>query len=232
MALLSKQAYKGFHEEQWPDLAQFDCAACHTALEVPSWKRVRDSRSSKLGQPRLPQWPRVFGQLGGRWLPKDEQLPDILTRLDESISRGGGFGEPKAIVLDSRNVVTHLDRAIATLQATKFTPADAIALLKLLSALDADDYDSARILVQAFQSIYAELEPKPSKQKEIDSALVELQNNLRLDLRGGENESLELPTGGRVTLEYLPRTLEARHNYDPSRFKQQLQKLSQLLEPM
>ena len=41
----------------WPELALFDCSACHHDLKSPSWRQARNSNPKLLGRPQMSVWP-------------------------------------------------------------------------------------------------------------------------------------------------------------------------------
>src|SRR5206468_8678012 len=57
MRLLADQASPGpKHGQSWPELAQFDCYACHHDLQTPSWRQER-GYTGKPGRPPVRSWP-------------------------------------------------------------------------------------------------------------------------------------------------------------------------------
>src|SRR5439155_23427773 len=63
MNLLAAQAEQGDKDKSWPELAQFDCYACHHDLKAKSWRQQRGYHG-KPGRPDMRPWPTTLVHLG------------------------------------------------------------------------------------------------------------------------------------------------------------------------
>src|SRR5262249_35164963 len=134
LELLACQATLAIPEKDpaviWPELAQFDCAACHHELSRPTW-RPKPPSAGEPGMPRAPRWPvelagLVLDGLGG-------ELPGSLRHPIKGIERtlnAQPFGRPQEIALAARQAVTWLDQRIPRLAAQKYDRTAARQLLQ------------------------------------------------------------------------------------------------------
>lgn len=58
---------------QWPELALFDCQACHHDLRSPSWRQQRDVQFAP-GRPTLPEWPFALVNVSLRQIAGDNDV--------------------------------------------------------------------------------------------------------------------------------------------------------------
>lgn len=47
-------------ENVWPELALYDCQACHHELQIPSWRQKIGSGDLRPGRPSMVHWPRML----------------------------------------------------------------------------------------------------------------------------------------------------------------------------
>ncbi|MDB5391451.1 MAG: hypothetical protein JWM11_7097 [Planctomycetaceae bacterium] len=153
---------------EWPELAAFDCQACHHELRSPSWRQERHPLSAP-GRPTLPEWPFALVNTGLRQIAgPDEKLKQTLVgefrkhraALYASIQKQP-FGEPMSTRDAIEKFLDWLKPTISKLEATQFDlPAATRARLELLTLEDSEfpDFHSARQIVWACGVIGQELE--------------------------------------------------------------------------
>jgi hypothetical protein len=230
MELLHKQTAeqpKGTGEKQtWPELAQFDCYACHHDLKTPSW-RQRRGYVGKPGRPQMREWPRELVKLGLSSAGEKEgdanrKFKKIFDAFDAQ-----PFGKPTQIRSASGDIRDWSDGLIKQLSTKKFTKTAGLRLLQKLCSLSRGqlpDYHSARQIAWAFRIIYGETygnsESKPSNDQKIQEVLGQLERELHLTLPAGTKKSIVVQ---------LPNSLKAISDYDPYQFRKQLRALSKLL---
>jgi hypothetical protein len=210
----------------WPELALFDCAACHHELEKPAWKQKRGFVGEP-GQPPLPRWPTelattVLDQLGGE---EGTQFRDRLKAIEKA-AQMRPFGNPGDIALAAWQTADWLDQHLPRLTAKKYDRTAALQLLRRLAANPGDrvfDYDSARQRVWAIRILYQELStaaPKPANDPAVRQLLDALDKELGLSLPAGRKQSIE---------EHLKGGLKKRSDYGADHLKQALAELTRLL---
>ncbi|HEV3136610.1 MAG TPA: multiheme c-type cytochrome, partial [Pirellulales bacterium] len=218
MRLLAEQAAND--DRKWPQLAQFDCYACHHELESPSWRQHR-AANGKPGLPRSPNWPAVLVRLALCHLGQSDQVFNArLKELDEAFDVQP-FGKREQISIAALHLVEWTDRPLGALAAATVDDAAARKLLRFLanaSQVSALDYDSARQIAWAFRTLA----------KECFGA-----SNEPWQRATAEAESLSSSLSvrpGRSTLDPLGEALKKRNDFDPKRFREDLSGLSRLLD--
>ena len=233
LELLAGQATQAIPEKDprviWPELAQFDCAACHHELSRPTW-RPKPGSAGEAGMPRAPRWPAELAELvldrPGAGTPG--KLRDYLQEIDKPLN-AQPFGRPLEVARAARRAVTWLDQRIPELTATKYDRARALQLLHRLGSLRPDeplDFDSARQRAWAFQIVYQELTlasgPKPANAAAIQKIMAALGQDLHLKLPSGKAQSI---------IGQLPIALKKREDFGPVEFRQRFGELVKLLPP-
>jgi cytochrome c553 len=236
MKLLAAQAEKSAQADQPADrildLASFDCYACHHELKSPSWRAKRGYVGQPPGRPMPRPWPTALVEVAVRHVAADDadaerQLHDLdqTTRQLYATFAARPLGDPKTVSPAAAAVAAWAEQLAANLNdpATRY---DQTAVLKLLRACCSPsdpariDYDSARQIAWAFQTIYEALTPKPAADGEIREILAKLKTELHLMLPAGQKHKI---------LDELPGALDAVGNYDPRSFQKRLAELAQLL---
>jgi len=117
-------ATENARERPWPELALYDCQACHHELRVPSGRQEAGYGGLVPGRPSLVRWPRglagVAFQEAGMPADLDKLLAPWVAALNQR-----PFGEESGLqaAAGSRDHLAHIDRAIAALAAVPRTPA-------------------------------------------------------------------------------------------------------------
>lgn len=227
---------------EWPELAQFDCFACHHELQEPAWRRMRKPPVGTPGRPPFREWTTVLAQLAVRTagaslaeVPNDARLDARMTPLRQTMSVQP-FGVRSELVTRASAAAEWANSLAEELQRKPLTPDDGRAVLRDIAELatsQLSDYDSARQLVWAFRIIHDELKGQGAPlDDEITQRLAAFDDMFLLDLRTGRKSATLIPgeQQARTVLEVdLSRTLPPIAHYDPHRFQQQFRKLAELL---
>jgi hypothetical protein len=213
--------------KNWPELAQFDCYACHHDLKSPSWRQQRGYKG-KPGRPDMRPWPLALAQLGVLHAAKGDaeqekklqrEMHDKMKVLSAAFA-AQPFGDAREVAQAARHMSAW---ATATLkdvnQKETFNRAAASRLVTGLGTESKTrllDFDSARQLAWAFRSIQHELDPKFAANQETAKLLDDLDEQLKLDLPRGQ---VEIAKG------FLKEMLEKLNNYEPERFERTFEQL-------
>ena len=235
MNLLAAQAEEGLAAKDpnkaWPELAQFDCYACHHDLKSKSWRQKRGYPGTP-GRPDMRAWPSALVHLGivqagngdaEREKTLTKEMHDKIKELTTAFN-AQPFGEPKAVAQAARQASQWADGLLKGIQPTPFDRASATRLLLGLGKESKGrllDFDSARQLGWAFRSIHTEIDPKSSMNAEAAKLYKDLDEQVKLDLPKGQVE---------IVKDYLKDALEKLNNFEPHAFNQTFDKLIQKLE--
>jgi hypothetical protein len=221
------------------DFAQYDCMACHHDLvqSDQSWRQAHPSGHPP-GRPLPPNWPRALVRLGleaadparaDAWF---KELSSKLDALDTTMTERP-FGNIEKAGPIAQDIMGWLKEPLDLLkQAVQNQPAPnsrvigqdtALLMLHALGKRAAErvpDYESARQMAWAFDTIYAEWSREPNKPRnEIREILSRLEGRLHLNLGPG-------PKGKRSPiLDSLGERLKAAAGYNPSEFVDDFQKM-------
>jgi hypothetical protein len=210
------------------DFANFDCYACHHDLKSKSWRQER-GYVGKPGRPQMRPWPTVVARVSLGELRKTaggaQGLEDGLKQLYQAFD-GQPFGDCDQIGPATKKLAASLTEW-ANQSAAKPTPEFKALAPELLQSLcrvaqkAIPDYDSAREMAWAFQIIYEDWKPKEAADPEVTAQIKALRESLKLQLPSGKEREIE---------KELPDSLKRLNDYDPVKFKEHMQKLSQLLQ--
>lgn len=207
--------------QAWPELAVFDCSACHHDLAAPSWRQKRGYGKSLPGRPQMFAWPEALVKLGIRqragdddeafqkdwdtYFGKMEELRRVLDRRP--------FGDPEAIqavAMGEDGLVAWLDQLANDVFKRPVGKADAARTLQTLVSLPPEtypDFHSARQLVWAIRTVLSEMRtdipefaaaPAEESDKEaIDRALADLK--VYQGWKAGDRATAEKKVGDLLT---------------------------------
>jgi Cytochrome c554 and c-prime len=215
MQMLASQA----EETGWPELAQFDCYACHHELKNPGWRRDRPRKGTP-GRPAMREWPTELVKAGLHVLGKEEELTKALQPLQDHFSTTP-FGTAATVKAEANKAAAWANDKIEALEKQPLTQKTALEVLRGLCSIPDDripDYDSARQIAWAADVIYHELYDgkKPNNSQDIETSLKALEEQLKL----------KLPTGKTTPIQTaLPQNMERLANYDPAKFKEAMKVL-------
>jgi hypothetical protein len=250
MRLLRSQAMQGIDAKDerlaWPELAAFDCYACHHDLKAKSWRQKRGFKGAP-GRPDMRPWslallPFSLEHLAqaGKQAPAKRQTEALhanLRDLEKAFS-AQPFGEPKAIAEKAAELVRWSDALLAELRTCRTERAGARRLLLGLAELPSKhmlDFDSARQIAWAFVALAPEVWPELLQRKkgqamvevkhagpwpELQAALAALDSCLQLELPQGQTP---------IVPQFLAAELPKIAEYDPERFRSQMSTVRRML---
>jgi hypothetical protein len=211
----------------WPELASFDCYACHHDLKSESWRQLRTS-TGRPGRPQIRPWPAALAPAAIRHASKSGGEAPATALLQkwkelEELFNKTPFGDPKAAVDQAAALLAASDNLLKALQVSRFDKtASRDMLMSLVHRPEKEllDFDSARQIAWGTQALLPAVTPAAAKRADIKAPLDELQKQL----------SLELPKGQvRIAEEYLPHVLKCIAAYDPRAFHKSMQGLASAL---
>jgi hypothetical protein len=159
-----------------PELARFDCYACHHELKSPGAEAWRPARvRGGAGRPASPVWPMPLVHLGidaadpGQFSPRVTELDDRLAEFHAALA-ARPFGDPEATAKAARAVIQSIEPPLAELSRLAsveqgapgrvLNQAEALRLLRRLCEIGGKaglDYESARQIAWGFRIINQEL---------------------------------------------------------------------------
>jgi cytochrome c553 len=231
MKLLASQAEQGAAaqdiDKSWPELAQFDCIACHHDLKADSWRQKR-GYAGKPGRPMMREWPSalmpiVLHHLSKGATERESKLArDLGDKMKEltAVFDAQPFGEAKKVAAVARRAAQWADGLLIELKGIHIDRPGANALLAGLakqSKARTLDFDSARQFAWAYRAIQNDIDPKWAANKDLAGALRDLEDQLKLDFPKGQVE---------IAKDYLKESLERLNNYEPDRFRKAFEILS------
>ncbi len=228
MNLVAKEAELGARDEKhaWPELAVFDCYACHHDLKTKSWRQERGYEGPP-GRPTLRPWPTVLLPLGLQHVsrcskPAGEKEQKELAQEWSELNKvlfAQPFGEPTEVAAKARKLATWSDDLLKELRGCRFDKDKAKKLLVDLVHLAEErspDFDAARELAWAFKA----MAPEILDRKDANPLLGDLRSTLLLDLPQGQV---------RIAPDFLRSTLRQMYEYDPEKFREKMATLADSL---
>ncbi len=214
----------------WPELARFDCYACHHDLRHEGWRKAAQAHG-RPGRPRLLSWPNAlaavaFATLDPQQDPWTNHAPVHQATLKVP------FGDRQSIIQTARSAADTAEAAAKRLEALSFRTAEAsLATQQLLGIASTRvvDYDSARSLAWALTAF--EQERRRDDPSDTDPGIVEgadLFPGLYLRLQQGRSARMQIPGASQsrpVLLVDPAQTLPPAAAYDPHAFQQTMRTL-------
>jgi len=207
----------------WPELALYDCTACHHELRSVLGATSRPRRNHVPGRPPLATWatallPLAMQQAAGKIESerdtRSRQIRQQLVDLDRALTTRP-FGDP-ALVRDATvPLAASLSELAASAANTSFDEAaarNAMVFLLDPTHYEANDFSTARQAAWMIRGMAIDLGMRGA-----DGLFV-----------SGTNDplSLTLPSGpDRSVIENLSRWLPAAGRYDPALFREELQRV-------
>jgi hypothetical protein len=207
----------------WPELALYDCSACHHELRSGLGANTRPKRSHIPGRPPLSTWPEVLSRLAAaqadgyqaesatsRW----SKIRDLASKLDKAAT-GRPFGEASAMSSAAGDLAAALEQLAVNASNTRFDEQSARAALQFLANpqnYEPADFYTARQAAWAITAIADDLHAGSGAALFFQNA----DDPLALRLPSGPNHSV---------MGNLRRWLPAAGKYDPATFQEQLKSL-------
>lgn len=203
----------------WPELAFYDCAACHHELKTKSWRIDRGYAGGKPGRPGLATWPFALAPFADATIT----LPFKAT-FDKT-----PFGDPKEIATEAAALRPAFNKAIAACAAdgvwTRAAAEKAAADIASLAKTNLHDFHSARQFTWALRTLAQELNgggkygPATLPTPLLDR-FGALDKSLMLRLPEGQVEIV--PTMGDKVFNLIS-------NYDPREFRKTMEEIAPLV---
>jgi hypothetical protein len=203
----------------WPELALYDCTACHHELRSGLGTKTRPQRDHIPGRPPLATWPNVLTRLAERQVGGDGA--NSLSKLIEQqmqlrkATTIQPFGDARLMSAAASEAAQGLEQLALSASATSFDEQAARKALSFLSEpqnYDVADYSTARQAAWAIAAIANDLAPG--------------QGDLLFSRNADDPLSLRLPSGPKQSvMENLRRWLPAAGKYDAERFRQEMERL-------
>ncbi len=145
--------------ESWPELAQFECYACHHDLRVPAWRQSRANPVGVPGRPVLREWTTV---LAGVALEHVQQRAEFDTRWKrvQGVLAATPFGKKSELSGQASAMADWLATRAKELESTSLSRSQGREVLLAIAEAGAAgglDYESSRQLVWACEVVYGEL---------------------------------------------------------------------------
>jgi hypothetical protein len=215
-----------------PDLARFDCYACHHELQADygaSW-RQRRRRDGSPGRLMPSEWPVVLVPLAID--AAERQSPDFgekplqmhLSTLTDAV-RMHPFAKPEAIARAAGDFANWIDSRLERLDRATIDDSSARRLLERLGKIAVDevpDYDSARQIAWAFRTIYHESTPENKRDPRVETELAGLETALQLNLPPPR-------TAKSIVEASLPDRLRSAAQFEPAPFQAHFRRITNYL---
>ncbi len=232
-------------KQAWPELASFDCRACHHELTTPS-RRQEQRIGSIPGRPMISTWPTALVRLAIRHVSSDRgsydkkfaEFQTKLIALRSELERSP-FGSPSRVNATCSELTAWLTaEVVAPVSAKLFDDravADATNVLIVIASAEQHDYDSARQIAWALRVLSCDASTDSARGKAINEALESLALSLRLDLPNGLMHSCaplsSIDPSRQLTplAIVLPTTLATTIDFDSEVFRRHMQKLRETL---
>ena len=144
---------------EWPELAQFECFACHHDLKYPGWRQTRKPPGVP-GRPTLREWPMAIPKIAVKFGGLDEVAFDKALKAVVSASVARTLGDANKLKASSDAFAKWADEAAANLERTVIGRDQGKAILQAICDVCANetlDYDSARQMAWAFMIVEREV---------------------------------------------------------------------------
>jgi hypothetical protein len=207
-------------EPRWPELAVFDCHACHHDLKSDSWRLLR-ATAGRPGRPKARPWPATLGVVINRVVARRGDATTMARHAEFTVAFQAlaapfdkvPFGDSRSVIENSAELLQASERVERAAQAIRYDRATTLEILmSMLQRSEKDwlDFDSARQLAWGVRILLPSLEPDWATRPALKQPLDLLHAQLQLDLPRGQV---------RIAEEYLPQVLKSISAYDPRAFQ-------------
>jgi hypothetical protein len=184
MRQLARRSRSDVWDSAWPELATFDCYACHHSLQLPSWRQARGYTGTPgyppLNDSRFRVFRQIVSQVSSDSRPSLEQKMDQLRDLlNHASGRRTEFAET------ATEIATLADQLARQLAGMKFDERVTRALLRAVSSDTRIGYDSgirsaeqAAMTLDTLYATYSKVVTVPNH-NEIKAAINRLYDHLQ-----------------------------------------------------
>ena len=222
---------------EWPELALFDCYACHHDLKNPAWRQERKTPTGTPGRPGMQEWPFALTKIAAKALDVPQGEVDAALADFRKAIGSRPFGDPKDVTTKALASSDWFRTKANEVEKKSISREAGVAMLKDIAALAATetlDYDSARQLVWALNVIDADLNAKYPNAAKIKPIIDSLgKDMLILNLRDGSKAATAIPgeKKERQTVEVaLDKVLPRVAGYTPAEFRAKAKDIADLLK--
>ena len=149
-------------EDRWPELAQFECAACHHELREDGWRQER-KLAAPPGRPLLRDWPAPLCRAVLHGLAAEQAAAFEEHCKQISLAAAAQpYGDRAELERRLDDASQWLEPLIVEIEARPFTRDEALAVLRGIAAVGGEellDYDATRQLAWAFGEVLDEVDP-------------------------------------------------------------------------
>jgi hypothetical protein len=205
-------------EYVWPELGVYDCYGCHHELKSPSWRGLTIPGVAP-GRPQFHLWPTTLIALDDT---SSQDLETAGIQLRGNLNKYP-FGNAKTISSDIGPLIAALTVAIdkkLAMPSAKTDAAQALTALCKLAAKQPDNFESARQIAWAIQSVYRN--SSLPENTTVSSALEKLSTQLMLEFPAGPAQ----PTSTNQQSNQ-----EAVSRYEPAKFQKVIAEIAEALNP-
>jgi hypothetical protein len=213
----------------WPELALYDCTACHHELRSGLGLNARPKRNHTPGRPPLAAWPTVLAKLAAhqavgfdqaqaisRWAGIEVQILQL-----ERAATQRPFGDAQAMRTAGAELGNSLHQLAIDAANSRFDQGaarNAIVFLSEPGNYETRDFFAARQAAWAIREVWRDLNYQEAENQLFQNAIGPL--------------ALELPSGqARSVMQNLHRWLPAAADYDPAWFHSELKAVRARLGP-
>jgi hypothetical protein len=140
-------------DHPWPELAVYDCQACHHALAVPSWRQEAGYGQLVPGRPSLVRWPRRLAAVAFEQAGKPTDVDALLSPVVAALNTrpfGTADGLAQAADDSSRQIASAIEALSGWRRDTALAARERVAIEQISAAgQHAGDFESARLLAWA-----------------------------------------------------------------------------------
>ena len=225
-------------QKRWPELARYDCFACHHDLADSRWRQLR-TETGIPGRPELsvgslPTVVVAAEVVDGK--ASAEQLVGLMEQLHAPF-QSASFGDPQTIVDVGPEIVRWCSFMEQQLVKESFKPEQARAVLHGISQQASSEYvdfDTARQLLGAWCVVYEELVANhalpldPTAQEQVDALLKQIQASDFFVLTRLSAESPQGASENQAVAARLPELFADRAKFKPDKFAAVMKRLDEL----
>jgi len=226
------------NENRWPELAAFECAACHHDLKVDGW-RARRNPPTTPGRPLLRDWSSPLFEAVAQSVTDSGEVLTVVREAEAAIdrtSRHQPYGDSAVIADKLKHAATKVHEKAKAIEAQPIDKATAVRILRNIAKVGSArplDYESARHLVWGFDEVLREIDPS-SKSKKGAAMLKQMKGMFVTDLATSDVRTpANIPLPGveprKALLINLPPMLEKAANYDANKLRNLFVQLDETL---
>ena len=144
--------------QQWPELANYSCFACHHELSRDGWRKK--TRLSKFpGRPTLHEWPFALSRVVATEIINDQTEPAFQENLNAMITAmtARPYGDSTQLKLTARALAKAIEAETKILGSMTIDRERAnrfLTQIALAASTESTDYDSARQFVWAYERTF------------------------------------------------------------------------------